>query len=116
MGHYRHHAHADPFLWPGLSDLTSHVDFTAVAAAGERAGLQVAGYTSQAAFLLGCGILDALLECGDPTSMAYLREASAVQKLMSPAEMGELFKVLALAKGEGISWPGFAVGDRTHRL
>jgi SAM-dependent MidA family methyltransferase len=116
MGHFRHHAHADPFLWPGLSDLTSHVDFTAIAAAGERAGLQVAGYTSQAAFLLGCDILDALLECGDPASMAYLREASAVQKLMSPAEMGELFKVLALARSDGIPWPGFARGDRTHRL
>ena len=60
MGHYRHRAHADPFLWPGLSDLTAHVDFTAMALAGERAGLQVAGYASQAAFLLGCGILDRL--------------------------------------------------------
>jgi SAM-dependent MidA family methyltransferase len=116
MGHYRHHAHADPFLWPGLSDLTAHVDFTAIAQAGARAGLEVAGYTSQAAFLLGCGILERLAECGDPTSAAYLREASAVQKLTSPAEMGELFKVLALAKSPEIAWPGFALADRSHRL
>ena len=116
MGHYRHRAHADPFLWPGLSDLTAHVDFTAIALAGQRAGLQVAGYAPQAAFLLGCGILDRLRDIGEPTSVAYLREAAAVQKLTSPAEMGELFKVLALAKGEDIAWPGFAVVDRSHRL
>jgi SAM-dependent MidA family methyltransferase len=116
MGHYRHHAHANPFLWPGLSDLTAHVDFTAIALAGERAGLEVAGYAPQAAFLLGCGVLDRLREAGDPTSIAYLRETAAVHKLTSPAEMGELFKVLALAKSNAIRWPGFAVTDRTHRL
>jgi SAM-dependent MidA family methyltransferase len=116
MGHYRHRAHANPFVWPGLSDLTAHVDFTAIALAGERAGLQVAGYAPQAAFLLGCGILDRLRDIGDPASVAYLREAAAVQKLTSPAEMGELFKVLALAKNDDIPWPGFAVTDRSHRL
>ena len=116
MGHYRHHAHTDAFLWPGLSDLTAHVDFTAVALAGERAGLQVAGYAPQAAFLLGCGILDRLRECGEATSIAYMREAAAVHTLTSPAEMGELFKVLALAKGADIAWPGFSVADRSHRL
>ena len=116
MGHFRHHAHADPFLWPGLSDLTAHVDFTAIALAGERAGMQVAGYAPQAAFLLGCGILDRLRECGEPTSVEYLRAAAAVHRLTSPAEMGELFKVLALAKCENVTWPGFAMTDRSHRL
>jgi len=116
MGHYRHHSHADPFLWPGLSDLTAHIDFTAMALAGERAGLRVAGYAPQAAFLIGCGILERLRERGDSASVSYLRESAAVQKLTSPAEMGELFKVLALAKGEDIAWPGFAVIDRSHRL
>ena len=106
MGHYRHRAHSDPFLWPGLSDLTAHVDFTAIALAGERAGLQVAGYAPQAAFLLGCGILDLLRATGDPASAAYLREAAAVHKLTSPAEMGELFKVLALAKSDNIAMAG----------
>ncbi len=116
MGHYRHRAHSDPFLWPGLSDITAHVDFTAMALAGERAGLHVAGFAPQAGFLLGCGILDRLSECGDPTSIDYLREAAAVRTLTSPAEMGELFKVLALAKSNDIAWPGFAVTDRSHRL
>jgi SAM-dependent MidA family methyltransferase len=116
VAHYRHRVLADPLLWPGLCDLTAHVDFTAMADAGERAGLQVAGYTSQAAFLLGCGVLDLLAQVGGPASAAYLRQAAAVQKLVSPAEMGELFKVLALARSDGIDWPGFAVGDRAHRL
>jgi SAM-dependent MidA family methyltransferase len=116
MAHYRHRAVADPLVWPGLADLTAHVDFTAIALAGERAGLTVAGYASQAAFLVNCGILDRLRECGEPTSVAYIRAAAAVQRLLSPAEMGELFKVLALIRHEGIAWPGFAAGDRTHRL
>ena len=116
MAHYRHRATADPFVWPGLADITAHVDFTAVAESGERAGLGVAGYASQAAFLIGCGILDRLAATGDPTSPAYLREAGAVQKLLSPSEMGELFKVIALERGEAIRWPGFASGDASHRL
>ena len=116
MAHYRHRATADPFVWPGLADLTAHVDFTAIAEAGERAGLGVTGYASQAAFLIGCGILDRLAATGDPSSSAYLREAGAVQKLLSPAEMGELFKVIALERDESIRWPGFAAGDASHRL
>jgi SAM-dependent MidA family methyltransferase len=116
MGHYRHHAHGDPFFWPGLSDLTTHVDFTAIADAGARAGLTVAGYASQASFLLCSGLLDRLQAAGAPDSAAYLREASAAQTLTSPAEMGELVKVLALARSDAIEWPGFAHGDRSHRL
>jgi SAM-dependent MidA family methyltransferase len=116
MGHYRHRAHADPFLWPGLSDLTAHVDFSAIADAGLRAGLEVEGFTAQAPFLLGCGILEALAALGEPGTPAVLRETAAVQRLLSPAEMGELFKVLALARTPGIAWPGFALADRAHRL
>ena len=116
MAHYRHRALTDPLVWPGLADLTAHVDFTAIALAGERGGLTVAGYAPQAAFLVNCGILDRLRDVGEPTTLAYMREAAAVQKLLSPAEMGELFKVLALAKSDSIAWPGFAAGDRTHRL
>jgi SAM-dependent MidA family methyltransferase len=113
VGHYRHRVHADPFLWPGLSDLTAHVDFTAMAEAGERAGLRVAGFAPQASFLLGCGFLDRLRESGSPASVDYVRAASAVQKLLSPAEMGELFKVLLLARGDV---PFLALADMTHRL
>jgi SAM-dependent MidA family methyltransferase len=115
VGHYRHRVHADPFLWPGLSDLTSHVDFTAIAEAAERAGLHVAGFATQASFLLGCGILDLLRDTGAPETPAYLRAASAVQKLLSPAEMGELFKVLLLARGD-VAWRSLALADMTHRL
>ncbi|MEO8302952.1 MAG: SAM-dependent methyltransferase [Betaproteobacteria bacterium] len=114
--HYRHRVHDDPFAWPGLTDITAHVDFTAMAEAGERAGLDVAGFTGQAPFLMGCGILDALAAAGSPESLAYIRAAAAVQKLLAPSEMGELFKVLALAKSEAIAWPGFSIADRRHRL
>jgi SAM-dependent MidA family methyltransferase len=116
MCHYRHRAHDDPFAWPGLTDITTHVDFTAMAEAGERAGLEVAGFAAQAPFLLGCGILDALAAFGPPDSIAYLKAAAPVQKLLAPAEMGELFKVLALARTPGIAWPGFGITDRRHRL
>ncbi len=116
MAHYRHRSHPDPLRWPGLTDLTAHVDFTAIAEAGERAGLAVAGFASQAAFLLASGLLDRLAAVGPPDSVAYLREAAAVQVLTSPAEMGELFKVLALARSDDIAWTGFALADMTHRL
>lgn len=116
VGHYRHRVHGDPFLWPGLSDLTAHVDFTAMANAGHDAGLAVAGYTSQAAFLAAAGILDRLAALGPPESVTYLRAAAVVQRLLSPAEMGELFKVLVLARDDGIVWRYFAGHDRSHRL
>lgn len=114
--HYRHRVHDDPLRWPGLSDITAHVDFTAVAEAGERAGLTVAGFAAQAPFLLGCGILDLLNAVGAPDTASYMEAASAVQRLLSPAEMGELIKVLALARNERILWPGFALVNRCARL
>ena len=115
MAHYRHRALTDPLAWPGLCDVTAHVDFTAMAEAGVRAGLEVAGFTSQTAFLLGCGVLERLAAVGPPESVDYVRAAAAVQQLTSPAEMGELFKVLALARG-AFEWPGFALADMRHRL
>jgi SAM-dependent MidA family methyltransferase len=116
MVHYRHRSLADPLFRPGLADLTAHVDFTAMAHAGAAAGMTVAGFASQAQFLVNCGILDALARCGDPQTSAYLRAASAVQKLTSPAEMGELVKVLALTRGIAAGLLGFRHGDRSHRL
>lgn len=115
--HYRHRTHQDPFWYPGLSDITSHVDFTAVAEAGFEAGLDVLGYTSQAVFLMNCGIgelLQARAAAGD--EVAAQRAQGAVSVLLSPNEMGELFKVIAL--GRGIDGPllGFVRGDRTHAL
>lgn len=115
MCHYRHYAHAEPFHLPGLQDVTVHVDFTAVIAAAHASGLDLLGYTSQGQFLLNCGILDLL--GGQPTDAAdYVRAAGAVNRLLLPQEMGELFKVIAI--GRGIDQPllGFASGDRSYRL
>ncbi len=115
MCHYRHLAHPDPFYLPGLQDITAHVDFTAIISAAHPAGLQLLGYTNQAHFLTNCGILDCLaaLEPGTP---AYLRAAGAVNKLLLPHEMGELFKVIALGRGIDVLLLGFARGDQSHRL
>jgi len=114
VGHYRHRVHADPLLWPGLSDLTAHVDFSSIAEAGQRAGARVGGFATQASFLIGCGILDALAATGAPDSNDYLRAAGAVQKLLSPSEMGELFKALLLTRG--VDCPLLCVTDMAQRL
>lgn len=114
--YYRHQAHADPFLWPGLNDITAFVDFTAIAEAGYEAGLEVLGYANQATFLFNCGVLECLARRAPERSADYIRAARAVQRLTTPQEMGELFKVLAL--GRGIKEPllGFLRGDRLHTL
>jgi SAM-dependent MidA family methyltransferase len=113
--HYRHHVHADPFYLPGLQDITAHVDFSALARAATGAGLEVLGYANQAQFLVNCGITE-LLERENPAdAKRYLPAASAVQKLLSPSEMGELFKVLAVGKhAKGLM--GFSDGDRSASL
>ncbi|MDR2690196.1 MAG: SAM-dependent methyltransferase [Azoarcus sp.] len=116
MCYYRHRVHDSPFTWPGLTDITGFVEFTAMAEAGFEAGLDVLGYTSQAHFLLNCGVLDALSRCGPEGSTDYLRAARAVQKLTLPHEMGELFKVMALGRGLNTPLLGFARGDRVHTL
>ena len=114
--HYRHRVHGDPFFLPGLQDITAHVDFSALARAASAAGLEVLGYASQAQFLVNCGITD-LLERenpGDPKR--YLPSAAAVQKLLMPSEMGELFKVLAVGRGVEGTLRGFREGDRSGAL
>ncbi len=116
MAHYRQRALADVLFLPGLTDLTAHVDFSAIAQSGLAAGMTLAGFTTQARFLINCGVLDQLARVGDPSSSSYLRAAAAVQKLLSPAEMGELFKVLALTRGIDHLLLGFREGDRSHRL
>jgi len=116
MCHYRHHAHGDPFFLPGLQDITTHVDFSALAAAGANAGLDLLGYAGQAQFLINCGITE-LLARTDPTDVRrYAPLAGEAQKLLSPAEMGELFKVMALGRGTQEPLAGFAAGDRRARL
>ena len=115
MCHYRHHAHDDPFFHPGLQDVTAHVDFSAMARAAVDGGLDLLGYASQAAFLLDAGIGDILLRTPPSDNLRYLPQANALQKLTSPAEMGELFKVLVV--GTHVQLPEkFARNDRSYKL
>jgi len=92
-----------------------HVDFTAVIAAAHPAGLDLLGYTSQGQFLLNCGILERLAEIASDTP-EYIRAAGAVNKLLMPHEMGELFKVIAIGRGIDEALCGFASGDQSRRL
>ena len=110
MCHYRHRAHDEPFFLPGLQDLTAHVDFTAVAEAGIDAGLKMLGYTTQAQFLINSGITGLLEGQAGDAPVARFVLAAGVQKLLSPAEMGELFKVIALGRGIDAPLLGFASG------
>ena len=116
MCHYRHRAHQDPFYLPGLQDITAHVDFSALAHAAADAGLDVLGYATQADFLLNCGITDVLGAVDAADVRRYAPLAAQAQKLLSPAEMGELFKVLALGRGIAGPLAGFTRGDRSHTL
>ncbi len=99
MCHYRHFAHTDPFLFPGLQDITAHVDFTAVADAGIAAGLTLLGYTTQGNFLLASGLTERLTRVDPTATTDYLKLTNQVQRLVSPAEMGEFFKVIGFGKG-----------------
>jgi SAM-dependent MidA family methyltransferase len=114
--HYRHRAHDDPFFLPGLQDITTHVDFSAVGRAARAGGLDLLGYTTQAHFLVNCGITDLLLRTSPEDASRYLPQSAAVQKLLSPAEMGELFKVIAFGRDFDGSLSGFRQGDRSASL
>lgn len=116
MCHYRHHAHDDPFYLPGLQDITSHVEFSAIAIAAINAGLQLMGYTTQAHFLINCGITTILSQTAAEDTIRYLPQSNQLQKLVSPAEMGELFKVIAFGKNFNEPLIGFRSGDMTRLL
>ncbi len=116
MCHYRHHSHDDPFYLPGLQDITAHVDFTAVAETAIDHGAHFLGYTSQAHFLINNGVTDFLGEVSPEDVKAYAPLSSQLQKLTSPAEMGELFKVIALGKGMDQPLAGFLRGDLSRHL
>jgi SAM-dependent MidA family methyltransferase len=116
MCHYRHQAHADPFARPGEEDITAHVDFSALAEAASAAGADVLGYASQAQFLVNCGITEVLAEANVENALHYAPIAAQAQKLLSPAEMGELFKVLAVGRGVTAPLEGFSHGDRLASL
>jgi SAM-dependent MidA family methyltransferase len=113
--HYQHRAHSDPFFYPGLQDITAHVDFTAVAESAFDAGFKVAGFTTQAHFLMGSGLLEM---SGDPEMdiTESLKIAQQIKTLTLPDEMGESFKVIALTKGCDLSLMGFKLRDLRHQL
>jgi SAM-dependent MidA family methyltransferase len=114
--HYRHRVHGDPLRLPGLQDITASVDFSALAEAGAAAGLSLAGYATQASFLLANG-LDRLLGESDPTDTArHLALVQGAKLLTLPGEMGERFKVIGLDKGLERPWSGFALRDLAGRL
>ncbi len=113
MCHYQHHAHSDPLIYPGLQDVTAHVDFSAVAHAAADVGFSVAGYSSQANFLLACDILNATAA---KTEKQSLKESQQLQTLLMPAEMGELFKVIALTRQHDAPLRGFVDNDHRYRL
>lgn len=111
--HYRHRAHNDPLHWPGLTDISSFVDFTAVAEAGHRAGWELAGYASQAGFLLAHGITELLQRPGDGAQQRRRNEEA--RRLLLPGEMGERFQVVGLQRG--LEAAGLFAGcDRSERL
>lgn len=117
MCHYRHRAHEDPFVYPGLQDITAHVDFTAIAEAAVSAGLNVRGYNTQGFFLLGCGLTE-LAQSFDSLNeeRQQILQAQQIRTLTLPSEMGERFKVIALTRNYENPLRGFAMQDLRHQL
>lgn len=116
MCHYRHRAHDDPLRLVGLQDITAHVDFSAIAEAALDGDCEVLGYTNQAQFLVNCGITELLAAAPTEDARAYVPLAAEAQQLLSPAQMGELFKVLAIGKNFAQPLIGYASGDKLHTL
>ncbi len=108
MCHYRQRAHDDPFFYPSLQDITAHVDFTAVAEAGTASGLELAGYTTQAHFLMALGVAG--------LAGADMRAAQQVKLLTLPEEMGERFKAIGFSKGVEVDLSGFSLRDLSRSL
>ncbi len=115
MCHYRQLAHDNPLINVGLQDITAHVNFTQIAHVCEPTSMRVAGYVSQAQFLINCGILT-ILQQFPPQDDSYIKLAAAAQKLLSPAEMGDFFKVICFTKNIDKPLIGFVQGDKSHVL
>jgi len=114
--HFRHRFHEDPFARPGLQDITAWVDFTAVAEGAVTAGLELAGYTTQAHFLIGSGLGERVADVAALDLVQRLNLSRQAMVLTLPGEMGERFKAIALAKGYDAPLGGFAVRDLRHTL
>lgn len=116
MCHHAHTTDPDPLRMVGDKDITAHVNFTGIALAGQDAGWEVLGYTSQGRFLTNCGLGEALARTGQASKAADIQSRAALQMLVAEHEMGELFKVIGFVKGPWFDAIGFAHGDRTHML
>ena len=116
MCHYQHYAHTNPLINVGLQDITAHVDFTGIANTGINSGLELSGFCSQAQFLMNCSILDLMSQVSPHDMAQYAPLAAAAQKLLSPAEMGDLFKVIAFTKNIDQPLIGFSAGDKSYTL
>jgi SAM-dependent MidA family methyltransferase len=116
MCHFRHLAHSDPYINVGVQDITAHIDFSSIASAGRWAGLEVLGYTQQAAFLLSLGLTELADQAAPESTVDRVTFAHQIKKLMHPSEMGELFKVIALGKDIAPPLVGFQLSDHSERL
>ena len=116
MCHYQHHRHDDPFYLPGMQDITAHINFSHIARSAEASGLTVCGFTTQAHFLMAGGLVELTRDL-DPSNVLHFTEtARQIKMLTLPEEMGELFKVILLAKGKPLSLPAFQFQDFSQRL
>lgn len=116
MCHYRHRTHPDAFVYPGLQDITAHVDFTAMADAALEANMKVIGYTNQVSFLMGAGLLELAALNDESDVKKQMETASQIKKLTLPHEMGELFKVIGFSKNYEVSLPAFEFRDMRDSL
>jgi SAM-dependent MidA family methyltransferase len=114
--HFRHHAHSDPLVLPGIQDITAWVDFTAVAGAAVESGFDIAGYVTQSHFLIDGGLADELAGFAELSPAAQLKLSGQVKLLTLPGEMGENFKCLGLRRGSGVIPAGLRTSDRTSSL
>ncbi len=114
--HYRHHAHEDPFFWPGLQDITCHVDFTAVVASAVEAGLELQGFTNQAQFLLASGLLQHAEAVKAETLAESCNLSQQIKQLTMPGAMGDSFSLLGLSKHFDDVFLGFRNQDQSYRL
>lgn len=116
MCHFKHHAHDNPLIQVGIQDITSHVNFSYVAREASSKGLHINGFISQANFLINCGILDLLEKVNIEDSVLYMKSVSEIQKLLSPSEMGDLFKVMTIEKNIDINLVGLKNNNKVTTL
>lgn len=116
MCHYHHRAHPDPLLFPGLQDITAYVDFSVLADSADVAGMQLAGYCTQAHYLLDNGLENMLAELDPSDQVGFFRRVSEIKTLTLPGEMGERFKVISFVKNCASIPGGFTMQDLRSRL